>query len=573
MNPPLFIGMPVFNGGRFIGQALDSLISQTYRDWMLLISDNDSTDGTAKICKSYCERDARIRYIKQPKNQGTAKNYRFLLESAHEKYFMWAAADDLWEPEFLDANIRNLESNLDAGAAFSNIVNIDSFGQIIREIPSFGLFATKDRQINIGNYVLAPEFLAKVNLFYSIYRLSLLKDYLLEFISSGLSENPGSDKCFVLGVLCRTRLVIDERVLFKKRFERKTDQIGRPNPIPTGLPYLRVWPRKEQDLYFNTMRAFSANTPYAELVENFLQYRMNLNHDLLELQTPLVVQLATNTDYSCISKMDRTILQKIKYKLKQKMNAFQNARKRFVRAVERKRIDTSAEKIFLRFYSQFVTRNSLCFDVGANIGNCTKIFLKLGASVVAVEPQIKCADILTRKFGDNRKFTLIRKALGADDGTAELQISNADTISSLSPEWINSVKKSGRFRDYLWEQKQVVPLTTLDSLIRQYGNPDFIKIDVEGYEYEVIKGLTYPVRSMSFEFTPEYLDATLASLEHLRSIGQIQLNYSIGESMEMALDHWVAVDELMDQLNSYKDSNTIFGDVYVKFTVSEDAIE
>ncbi len=210
-------------------------------------------------------------------------------------------------------------------------------------------------------------------------------------------------------------------------------------------------------------------------------------------------------------------------------------------------------------------QNSLCFDVGANVGNRTRLFLVLGAHVVAVEPQIHCADFLAREFTCNSQFSLVRKALGAADGIAELQISNADTISSLSNAWIDAVKKSGRFSDYSWEQKQTVSVTTLDWLISQYGVPDFIKIDVEGFEYEVIKGLTQPVKALSFEFTPEYFDVTVLCLEHLESIGRIELNYSLGESMELGLKAWISPRELVETLSKYRNSNTVYGDVYVRF--------
>src|SRR5215510_11970 len=147
----------------------------------------------------------------------------------------------------------------------------------------------------------------------------------------------------------------------------------------------------------------------------------------------------------------------------------------------------------LDFYSQFVSPGKLCFDVGANIGNRVKIFLELQADVVAIEPQDKCAQILKRVFGNSHYLRIIQKALGEREGEAEIMINDSDTLSSMSPEWIEAVKESGRFSEYLWDKKQKVQITTLDNLIQQYGIPQFIKIDVEGFEYQVIHGLSQPI--------------------------------------------------------------------------------
>lgn len=99
--PELCIGMPVFNGERFIKEALDSLLAQTYRNFTLIISDNHSSDRTEEICRDYAGRDNRIRYIRQAQNIGGAENFRFLINNADSAYFMWAAADDVWSPDWI----------------------------------------------------------------------------------------------------------------------------------------------------------------------------------------------------------------------------------------------------------------------------------------------------------------------------------------------------------------------------------------------------------------------------------------------------------------------------------------
>ncbi len=217
------------------------------------------------------------------------------------------------------------------------------------------------------------------------------------------------------------------------------------------------------------------------------------------------------------------------------------------------------------FYSQFVASGQLFFDIGANYGNRAKIGLKLGADVVAVEPQDECVRIMRMCYPNSKKLTILHQALGSTEGCAEMMISNASTLSTLSPDWMDSVKASGRFKNFQWDRKQSVKLTTLDALISKFGTPAFIKIDVEGYEYEVIRGLTRPVNAISFEFTPEYIAPALACIRHLQHLGAIETNYSIGESMAFVLPDWIAAADMIDELTSYVARNRQFGDIYVRF--------
>ncbi len=108
----------------------------------------------------------------------------------------------------------------------------------------------------------------------------------------------------------------------------------------------------------------------------------------------------------------------------------------------------------LEFYSAFISPGNLCFDIGANVGNRVRVFLKLQADVVAVEPQDECVKFLKVVYGNNRRLTLVQKALGEENGLAELHQSNANTISSLSQEWIEAVRNSGRFSEYTWDKKR-----------------------------------------------------------------------------------------------------------------------
>ncbi len=134
-TPTLSIWMPVYNGERYLAQALDSLLAQTYTDFELIISDNASDDSTADICRAYAERDKRIRYIRQPVNIGAAPNHNFLVPQARGTYFKWASHDDLYDPELVRLCIEALEAHPEVVLAHAWDAFIDEQGEILRPLP------------------------------------------------------------------------------------------------------------------------------------------------------------------------------------------------------------------------------------------------------------------------------------------------------------------------------------------------------------------------------------------------------------------------------------------------------
>lgn len=131
--PLLSVGMPVYNGERFLAKALDSLLSQTFADFELIISDNASTDGTQQICESYAERDPRIQYSRNAQNMGAGWNVRRVYSLARGKYFKWAAHDDFCEPTLFEKCIEALEGDPGVVLAQSKVRVLDENGAFVED--------------------------------------------------------------------------------------------------------------------------------------------------------------------------------------------------------------------------------------------------------------------------------------------------------------------------------------------------------------------------------------------------------------------------------------------------------
>lgn len=226
---------------------------------------------------------------------------------------------------------------------------------------------------------------------------------------------------------------------------------------------------------------------------------------------------------------------------------------------------SAEDQMRLNFYSRFVRRDDLVFDVGANIGNRSKVFLRLGARVVAFEPQSSCAELLERVFAKTPAFRLVKKALGDKPGVAEMKIANSEVLSTLSDQWIDAVNESGRFEHAQWTAGEQVIITTLDQAIEEFGSPAFCKIDVEGYEPQVFAGLSRPLRSGSLEFATEALEGSLFCLEKLARLGVYRFQYSAGETMDFTWPQWRDLPATVAALRGLAQTDPVaWGDVYFR---------
>jgi membrane glycosyltransferase len=213
-------------------------------------------------------------------------------------------------------------------------------------------------------------------------------------------------------------------------------------------------------------------------------------------------------------------------------------------------------------YGQFIRPGDLVFDVGAHVGDRVSAFRRLGARVVAVEPQPALHRTLGLLFSRDAAITLTPSAVGRSPGHAVLRI-NIDnpTISTLSDAFIAASRDADGWQGQSWPRSHQVSVTTLDALIETHGVPSFIKLDIEGFEAEALAGLSQPVAALSFEFTTIQRAVALACLERCAALGYTRFNAALGESQ--ALGEWRGAGALADWLTALPHAANS-GDIYAR---------
>jgi len=221
------------------------------------------------------------------------------------------------------------------------------------------------------------------------------------------------------------------------------------------------------------------------------------------------------------------------------------------------------------FYGQFLRPGDLAFDVGAHVGDRVRTWRQLGARVVAIEPQPVMAKLLRRLYGKDEGVTLVVDALGAQPGRATLHVSTrTPTLTTLASGWMRDVQADERFHSTEWDTAVDVEVTTLDALIEKYGTPRFCKIDVEGFELEVLRGLSSPIDAISFEYIPVAKASAQACVRELARLGAYRFRSSRVETMRWSDERWLTADEMVAKLESlalYDRS----GDVYAQLEKAE----
>ena len=214
------------------------------------------------------------------------------------------------------------------------------------------------------------------------------------------------------------------------------------------------------------------------------------------------------------------------------------------------------------FYHTIIGHGSIVWDIGAHLGNRSRVWLNLGADVTAFEPHPACAALLENWFGSCPRFNLRRCALGSEAGEKILYLSDVHpTLSSVSADWVSRMEKHPRFERIKWNRQLRIEIVSAESEVRRRRLPEFVKIDVEGSERDVLEGFKELPRALCFEFLPADRQNAFGCISFLESRHQWHWNYVIGECFRYVFPQSVSRAELFEYLAGIGDDHPS-GDVY-----------
>lgn len=224
--------------------------------------------------------------------------------------------------------------------------------------------------------------------------------------------------------------------------------------------------------------------------------------------------------------------------------------------------DPAHEERMAALYARFVKPGDLAFDIGAHIGDRIGAFRSLGARVIALEPQPLCFRALDAIYGDDSNVALVSAACGARMGNVSLRVNSANpTVTTASDDFVAAADGARGWEGQNWDATVEARMTTLDALISARGVPAFAKIDVEGFEADVLAGLSRPLPALSFEFTTIQRDVAYRCLERLAQLGNYRFDLSLGESHALSLGAWISAADMAAHIgNLPHEANS--GDVY-----------
>lgn len=202
-----------------------------------------------------------------------------------------------------------------------------------------------------------------------------------------------------------------------------------------------------------------------------------------------------------------------------------------------------------RFYRTLLTPGDVVIDVGAHLGTRARAMRSVGARVIALEPQHPFTAFLRATLP--RDMVLINAAAGGSEATGQLAVSSRHpTVSSLRTDFVAEAASVAGFEQVSWNDSQEVAVVTLDSVIAEHGMPRYIKIDVEGFEEEVLAGLSTPIELISVEFLPGFPQLSLVLVDRLMELGDYRFNPVIGETGQFAWAEWKSAEATKEWLHS-----------------------
>jgi len=282
---PVSVGLPVYNGARYVREAVDSILRQSFGDFELIISDNASTDDTEAICRDYAARDKRVRFYRHPENLGASKNFESVFRLSRGRYFRWCAADDWWEPELLAKAKEILDRRPDVVLAYPRTRLMDARGALIR---------LYDGDLEILQESPAERFrevmskLRRCHAMFGLMRSEVLRR------TSLVANYSGSDQVLLAQLAILGKIHLQPEFLFNRRFHEASSSSDLSvesqqqfyDPRTRGKLFLRYWRHTAEHWKFVLRADLPSGTRFPLFIELLRQMRWNrgrLGRELLHL--------------------------------------------------------------------------------------------------------------------------------------------------------------------------------------------------------------------------------------------------------------------------------------------------
>ena len=469
-QPKVSIGMPLYNGEKFICQALDSLLSQTHENFELIISDNASTDSTRSICLDYANHDKRIRFYENNENVGAIKNFQIVLDLASSDYFMWAACDDIWEPSYISKLIDIMNIDKSIVLAFPIFSVIDENGIEISEYLDILELPSDDLYQRLSNYINQYEQLGKSNPIYGLMQRKYAESA-FKSVFNLMNDNVwGADMLFVFQLLTLGKLAIAEEILFHKR---------KLATAPSSN-MLTDW-----HSYFTGYRYLILNST------NISEYqKKGLNAEIYERQIN-----------SNIEKLENKILP-----------SYLHSREYTMDYSPQLSYSQSGEDLIIKFiFDAIGIHKPRYLDIGAyhpEILSNTALFYQNGSHGINVEAN---PYLLDNFFTKRPKDINLNLGVGSASNKLDFYVMSTPTLSTFSQEEVQK---------YVAETKhtlqEIIPIQveTINQIVNQYAGgcfPELLSLDVEGLDLAILQSIDYQksypivicVETISFSETGE----------------------------------------------------------------------
>jgi len=469
-HPKVSIGMPVYNGEKYISQALNSLLSQTHENFELIISDNASTDSTRSICLDYANQDKRIRFHENNENIGAIRNFQIVLDLASSDYFMWAACDDIWEPSYISTLIDTMHIDKSVVLAFPIFNVIDEKGVEeskylhVLELPSNDLYQ------RLSNYINQYEQLGKANLIYGLMQRKYAETAFKSTLKLMNDNVWGSDMLFMFQLLTLGKLAVAEKILFHKRKLATAPSSNVPNDWYS---------------YFSGYRYLILNsTNISETQKKGLNaeiYERQINCNIGKIPSKRLPSYLSSREYT----MDYS-----------PQSSYSQA----------------GEDLIIRFiFDAIGICNPRYLDIGAyhpEMLSNTALFYQNGSHGINVEAN---PYLLNNFFTKRPKDINLNLGVGRESNKLDFYVMSTPTLSTFSQEEVQK---------YVTETKhtlqEVIPIQveTINQIINQFAGgcfPELLSLDVEGLDLDILQSIDYQkncpivicVETISFSETGE----------------------------------------------------------------------